>query len=695
MENTNIRMQGDRKMTEELETIDPQERFQELFKTEKYRQRISQMGVAGKTSLIVDFEDILIFDQRLAEELLEKPDEYLKRANDAAYAQLQTEDPEYAEKIADKQETVTVRIVRLLEAAQLRKLGSDHIGRLVMVEGIVVRSTSMRPMVMRAAFKCKRCGEITPISQTGQFLKAPFVCTNPSCGAKGLFDFVQEESTFIDSQDLRMQERPEDLPPGQLPRTLHIKLIGSEVVDVARPGDHVSIVGTVRAVSPTLPRVGKLRTFILHVDANSIEVLGKEPEIALPSPEEEEKIHELAKDPWIHRKIINSIAPSIYGYDHIKESIMYLLFGGVPKNLPDITIRGEMNALLIGDPGTAKSQLLQYVARLAPRGLYTSGRGTTAAGLTAAVIREKGGGMSLEAGALVLADKGIACIDEMDKMRPEDRVAIHEAMEQHTVSVAKGGIVATLNARTAILAAANPALGRYEPHRTVAENISLPVTILSRFDLIFVLRDVPNKESDGKMSEHILEMHRKGLSPVEPPIPLELLRKYISYAKGIKPVLTQEALQRLKDFYLAMRSASETEGSPVAITARQLESLVRIAEAKARVALRKEVLSEDAEAAINIMKRSLEEVGIDLSSYKIDIDLIMTGKPKSVRDKLQTVLSTLMQMEKETGIVEKTALLNELEAKYTIPTGEADRLIAQLLREGTIYEPREGYLKKT
>ena len=682
-------------MTEELETIDPQERFQELFKTEKYRQRISQMAVTGKTSLIVDFEDILIFDQRLAEELLEKPDEYLKHANNAAYAQLQTEDQEYAEKIADKQEIVTVRLVRLLEAEQLRKLGSDHIGRLVMVEGIVVRSTPVRPMVMRAAFKCKRCGEITPINQTGQFLKAPFVCSNPSCGTQGLFDFVQEESTFIDSQDLRMQERPEDLPPGQLPRTLHIKLIGSEIVDVARPGDHVSIVGTVRAISPTLPRVGKLRTFILHVDANSIGVLGKEPEIALPSPEEEEKILELAKDPWIHRKIMTSIAPSIYGYDHIKESIMYLLFGGVPKNLPDITIRGEMNALLIGDPGTAKSQLLQYVARVAPRGLYTSGRGTTAAGLTAAVIREKGGGMSLEAGALVLADKGIACIDEMDKMRPEDRVAIHEAMEQHTVSVAKGGIVATLNARTAILAAANPALGRYEPHRTVAENISLPVTILSRFDLIFVLRDVPNKEADGKMSEHILEMHRKGLSPVEPPIPSDMLRKYISYAKGIKPVLTQEAVQRLKDFYLAMRSASESEGSPVAITARQLESLVRIAEAKARVALRKEVLSEDAEAAITIMKRSLEEVGIDLSSYKIDIDLIMTGKPKSVRDKLQTVLSTLMQMEKETGIVEKTALLNELEAKYTIPTGEAERLITQLLREGTIYEPREGYLKKT
>ncbi|MCS7115601.1 MAG: minichromosome maintenance protein MCM [Nitrososphaerota archaeon] len=674
----------------ELEAIDPQERFLELFKTEKYRQRISQLAISGKTSLIVEFEDILTFDHRLANELLEKPETYLRHADNAAQNQLSIEAPEYAEK-----QKVTVRIVRLLEAAPLRKLGAAHIGKLVMVEGIVVRSTPVRPMVMKAAFKCRGCGNITYVDQTGSFLKAPFACSDPSCRRKGSFDFVQEESAFVDSQDLRIQERPEDLPPGQLPRTLHVKLVGSEIVDVARPGDHVSIVGIARAAAPSLPRVGKLRTFVLHLDANSIEVLGKEPEAALPSPEEEKQILELAKDPWIHRKIINSIAPSIYGYDHIKEAIMYLLFGGVQKTLPDITIRGELNVLLIGDPGTAKSQLLQYVARIAPRGLYTSGRGTTAAGLTAAVIREKGGGMSLEAGALVLADKGIACIDEIDKMRPEDRVAIHEAMEQHTVSVAKGGIVATLNARTAILAAANPSLGRYEPHRTVAENISLPVTILSRFDLIFVLRDVPNKELDSKMSEHILEIHRKGISPEEPPIPVELLRKYVSYAKGIEPVLTNDALRRIKDFYLTMRSVSETEGSPIAITARQLESLIRIAEARARACLRKEVLAEDAEAAINIMKRSLEEVGIDLSSYKFDIDIIMTGKSKSLRDKLHAVLSLLTEMEKETGYVEKAALLNRLEMEYKIPRNEAERLISQLQREGTVYEPRDGYIKKT
>jgi replicative DNA helicase Mcm len=678
-------------MARELATVDPQERFLEFFKKGKYRQKISQMAITGRESITVDFEELFAFDQRLAERLLEKPDDFLQHADNAVYAQLGIEDAEYAGKI----EKVIVRIEKLLGKEQLRKLGSKQMGKLVMVEGIVVRATPVRPMVMNAAFRCKRCGTINHVEQTGQFLRAPPVCQSPDCGREGPFEFVQDESTFIDSQDLRLQEKPEDLPPGQLPRTLNVKLVGSEIVDLARPGDHVSIVGIVRAFAPSRPGIGKLRVFILHLDANSIEVLGKEPESRPPSPEEEEKILALAKDPKVHRKIMDSIAPSIYGYDHIKEAIMYLLFGGVSKSLPDITVRGEMNALLIGDPGTAKSQLLQYVAKIAPRGLYTSGRGTTAAGLTAAVIREKGGSMSLEAGALVLADKGIACIDEMDKMRPEDRVAIHEAMEQHTVSVAKGGIVATLNARTALLAAANPALGRYEPHRTVAENISLPVTILSRFDLIFVLRDVPNREADAKMSEHILEIHRRGASPVEAQIEADLIRKYVSYAKTIKPRLSKEALKHLSEFYLAMRSASEAEGSPVAITARQLESLVRIAEARARVALRKEVSGDDAEAAIAIMKRSLEEVGIDLSSYKVDIDLIMTGKPKSVRDKLQVILSVLIEMEKETGMVEKAALVSELEVKHKIPRAETERMIWQLLREGTIYEHREGYLKKT
>jgi len=678
-------------MVEEVLMGGPQESFQDFLKLDKYRERISQMALAGETSFIVDFEDLITVDSALAERILEKPDEYLKHANQAAYAQLQIEEPEYAEKT----ESVTVRFRGLPQPMSLRHLGAEHIGRLVMVEGIIIRATPARPMVTRAAFKCKRCGEISYRDQATPFLRAPFACDSPSCRRKGPFDFLQEMSEFIDSQEIRIQERPEDLPPGQLPRWIDTKIFGRDLVDVARPGDDVSVIGIVRAAAPTVPKVGRLRTFRLHLDSNFIDVLSKEPEAVLISPQEEEKIFELARDPWAHRKILRSIAPSIYGYEYIKESIMYLLFGGVPKQLPDITIRGDMNLLLVGDPGTAKSQLLQYVAKVAPRGLYTSGRGSTAAGLTAAVLRERRGGMTLEAGALVLADKGVACIDEIDKMRPEDRVAIHEAMEQHTVSVAKGGIVATLNARTAILAAANPAFGRYDPYRTVAENITLPVTILSRFDLIFVLRDVPEKEVDAKMTEHILDLHRTGTPPVEAPISPELLRKYISYSRSVKPALTKEALERLKDFYLTMRSASETEGTPIAITARQLESLVRVAEARARAALRKEILAEDAEASIAIMKRSLGEVGIDVSSHKLDIDIIMTGKPKSLRDKLQVVLGTLIEMEKDTGMVERSALLEKLETESSILSGEAERLLGQMLREGTIYSPKEGYLKKT
>ncbi|MEM2913374.1 MAG: minichromosome maintenance protein MCM [Candidatus Bathyarchaeia archaeon] len=672
----------------------PIEKFHMIFKSTKYRNRIAQMALNASTSLVLDFEDVLMVDRHLADGLLEKPYELLGYANSAAFEQLQIEDPEYAEKI--KELGVIVRVRGIPRITPLRRLGSEHIGKLVMIEGIIMRATNVRPIVTIAIFRCKRCETKMEVLQSGAFLTLPFKCANPRCGKGGPFDFIQEESRFVDYQELRIQEYPEDIPPGQTPRSLDIRLLGKDVVDTARPGDRVYVIGVVGAESTSYPRTGRARAFTLYIDANFIDAAGKEAESLYISPEEEEQILKMAKDPLIHRKIVQSIAPSIYGYEHIKEAIMYLLFGGVPKYLPDINIRGEINILLIGDPGTAKSQLLRYVQRIAPRGLYTSGRGTTAAGLTAAVLPSPAGGMTLEAGALVLADKGIACIDEIDKMRPEDRVAIHEAMEQHTISVAKGGIVATLNARTAILAAANPALGRYDSYRTVAENISLPVTILSRFDLIFVLRDVPEKDYDAQMSEHLLRLHMKEAPPIEPPIPPDLLRKYVAYAKNnVRPVLTAEAMDRLKEFYLAMRSASEGEGSPIAITARQLESLVRIAEARARAALRNVVLVEDAEAAIAITRKSLEEVGIDVSSRKFDIDIIMVGKPKSMQDKLRAILNTLIEMERESGMVNRADLLEKLSSEYDIPKSEAEKLIAQMIREGTLYEPRGGYLKKT
>ena len=659
------------------------ELFRELFKTGKYRQRIAKMARDQSTSVVVDYEDIYALSPELARALQEKPAEVLAVAGEVAMEQLRIEEPEYAEGVRE----VTVRVSRLPDLLPIRRLSSTYIGKLVSIEGIVVRATPVRPLVVKATYRCLKCDQPVQASLRKPVPLPPQPKSCPYCRSRGPFELDEEKTEFIDYQEIRVQEKPEDLPPGQLPRWVNVRVVGSDLVDMARPGDRVVVTGVVRVAS-----LSGRRGLEMYIEANNIEVATREAEAVEISPEEEEEIRKLAEDPEIHDKIIRSIAPSIYGYEHIKEAIMYLLFGGVTKELPDVRKRGDIHVLLIGDPGTGKSALLQYVARIAPRGLYTSGRGSTAAGLTAAVIKESGGGMSLEAGALVLADKGVAAIDEIEKMRPEDRVAIHEALEQQTISIAKGGIVATLNARTAVLAAANPALGRYDPYRSVVENISLPITILSRFDLIFVIRDVPDKERDAHMAEHILETHRARETSLEPPIPPGLLRKYISYAKMIEPRLTDEAIQRIRDFYLQMRARSEEEGAPIAITARQLESLIRIAEARARAALRDYVTAEDAEAAINIMKRSLQEVGIDLETKRIDIDVIMTGKPKSLRDKLQLVLDAISRLDEGEGVAEED-LIHELEPEG-LSEADIKRLLGVLFRDGMIFEVRPGRYRK-
>ena len=676
------------------ELQNPEELFQDFlrsFRVEdeyKYRKRLGHVALSATTAIVVDFEDLIAYDADLARSILDKPDEYLEYLNRSAWAQLKIEDPEYAEII----KRLRVRFRKLPEKHMLRKIGAENIGRLLSIDGIIVRSTSVKPLLIKAAFQCRKCNAMTFVEQAGTMMRGPGVCAH--CRSK-VFEFMEKQSTFMNSQEIRIQERPEDLPPGQLPRAIDIRL-SEDLVDIARPGDRVSITGIARGQQEYAGRKARLRTFELLLDANYVDLVGKEVEVVEITPEDERKIKELAKDPFIHRKLIASLAPSIYGYGDIKEAVLYLLFGGVPKRLPDgVMIRSEINVLLVGDPGVAKSQLLQYVSRIAPRGLYTSGRGTTAAGLTAAVVREKSGGMVLEAGALVLADKGVACIDEVDKMRPEDRVAIHEALEQHTVSVAKGGIVATLNARAAVLAAANPSLGRYDPYRNITDNINLPVTLLSRFDLLFIMKDVPEADSDARMSEHILTLHRLKTTPEEPPLMPDLLRKYIAYAKRVDPSLSEEAATEIRQYYLKMRSMSGSTESPVVITPRQLEALVRLSEARARSFLRDHVEPEDARTIIRLMTLSLQDVGIDMTTGKMDIDVIMTGKPKSLRDKMQDVLSTFAELEKQLGIVEDQVLYQALSRKPDMSIDDSRRLVDQLVKEGILYSPKPGHLKRT
>jgi replicative DNA helicase Mcm len=546
---------------------------------------------------------------------------------------------------------------------------------------------------MRATFMCSVCGELNHLEQSGVTLQRPQKCL--ACDNRKSFELVPKESVFIDSQLVTIQERPEDLPPGQLPRSINVEL-KDDIVDIARPGDRITLTGFIKLI-PKFGRGGELRTFDLNIDASFCEVSGRESELLELSPEDEEAIQEIAKDPFIHQKLLNSIAPSIYGNDYIKEAVLYLLLSGVSKDLEDMKIRGDINVLLVGDPGTAKSQILSFAAKVAPRGLMTTGRGSTAAGLTAAVVKEGGtGNFVLEAGALVLADMGICCIDEIDKMREEDRGAIHPAMEQQIVPIAKGGIVATLNARCSILAAANPTLGRYNPYQTIGQNITLPVTILSRFDIIFILRDIPNSQIDSEIAGHILGLHRD-LAGLTPPLNIQLMRKFISYAKTIKPRITDPVVERFREFYVKMRNASVEggEASAIAITARQLESLVRLAEARARAHLRNEVTIEDAEGAINLMQKSLEQVGIDVTTGQIDIDILYTGKPRSLQNQLQKVLQIVSEMERVSGSVKETDLYDSLSTDYGINRSEGARLISVLMKDGTIYMPRPGYYRRT
>ncbi len=665
----------------------------------KYRRKISQMSIEKSLSLVIVFEDILSYDEDLASLLLERPREFLDAASSAVMEVMKVENPEYAA----QNEKFFVRIKSLPENLHIgiRDIRAIHIGKLVSVEGIVTKISPVKQQLVEAIFRCKTCGEETPVIQSGRGLDKPPSC--PRCETENRktsgFELLLDKSRFIDIQKFMLQEKPEELPPGQLPRSIEV-IVKNDLVDVIRPGDRVIVTGFIAVREDK--RLGKSAPpiFYPYIEANYIEVLTKENLDVEITPEDERKILELARRPDIRELIINTIAPSIYGYREIKTAIALLLFGGVPKIYPDgVRVRGDIHVLLIGDPGTAKSQLLRYVSSIAPRGIYTTGKGATAAGLTAAVVREKStGDFYLEAGALVLADGGVACIDEFDKMEARDRVSIHEAMEQQTVSIAKAGIVATLNARASILAAANPAFGRYLYNRPVTENIDLPVTILSRFDLIFVITDRPNKEYDKKLAEYVLDFHRQVYPEVlENTIPPLLLKKYIAYARRyVKPRLSEEAKEKLVKFYVEMRSRGENPDSPITITPRQLEALIRLAEAHAKMALGEIVTVEDAEAAIKLVEYFLRSVGVDVETRRIDIDIVMTGQPKSQRDKILMIIDLIKTMVEE-NMGEPVRIDDVINRAVERGLDEAfvRKVIEKLYESGELMEPRPGYIIKT
>jgi replicative DNA helicase Mcm len=336
--------------------------------------------------------------------------------------------------------------------------------------------------------------------------------------------------------------------------------------------------------------------------------------------------------------------------------------------------------------------MLKFCARIAPRGLYTSGRGSTAAGLTAAVVRDKTGIMMLEAGAVVLGDQGLVSIDEFDKMKPEDRSALHEVMEQQSASIAKGGIVATLNARTSILAAANPMYGKYDPFKNITENVNLPIPLLTRFDLIFVVRDIPTKERDMQIAKHIIRRNTSQGTDKKSVIEVDLLTKYLSYAKRGTPELTKEAETKILDYYLQMRNVESEE--MITVTPRQLEGIVRLSTARARLLMKDKVEEEDAERAIFLIQSMLQDAGVDVNTGKVDLG-VLQGKPRSEVSKMQLFMDILKGLEGDNKVpVEEKTFVKELEKSEKFTEEEARNYIRRMLREASIYESKPGHYNR-
>ncbi len=653
-------------------------KFEDFFSSDKYKDKIFEAleKYPDERSIVVDYIDLEMFYADLADLLLEKPEEVIKAAQKA----IRNIDP--LRKNAD----LNIRFENIRNNVPLRFLRSKYIGKFVAVDGIVRKTDEIRPRIMNATFECRSCMRLHEIPQRTSLISEPAICQE--CGGRS-FRLLQEESEFMDTQTTKLQEPLENLSGGEQPRQILI-VLEDDMVDELTPGDIVRITGQLKTV-----RDEKTKRFKNFIYGNYIEPLEQEFEELKIDPEDEKEIKRLAADPDVYNKIINSTAPSIQGYREVKEAIALQLFGGTPKELEDKTrIRGDIHILIVGDPGIGKSQMLKYVSKLAPRGIYTSGKGTSGVGLTAAAVRDELGGWSLEAGALVLGDRGNVCVDELDKMRPEDRSAIHEALEQQTISIAKAGIMATLNSRCSVLAAANPKYGRFDRIKPIAEQINLPSTILSRFDLIFVIEDKPDPERDKRLASHILSIHKDTSIPFE--IEPELLRKYIAYArKEIKPKLTQEAIRVLQEFYVGMRGGvDDEEDAPVPITARQLEALVRLSEASARIRLGHEVTDYDARRAILLQQKCLKQVGYDPETDKVDIDIVEGRTPKSDRDKFRIVTQTIKRLEDEfNGKAPKQMLMNELENEFNMDEDKANEVIRYLKRNGTIYEPKQGYFK--
>lgn len=665
------------------------ERFKE-FIDGHYKSELYDLIKQGKKSIVISFLDLVKFDHELTDELLENPEDTIRAAELAAE---QFDLPEDAKR-------VSIRFKDLPEGQKVRisSIRSKHLGKFLSVEGIVRQASDVRPQVTSAKFECAGCGNTISILQIDTKFKEPSRCT---CGWRGKFRLLLKD--LIDVQHLKIEEAPESLEGGEQPKRLSVfvkeDLVEPKMERKTAPGSKINIYGVVKEIPIQLKTGAQSVRYDLILEANNIEAIHEDYSEINITKEDEEKIKNFISDGKVFEKLVKAIAPSIYGHDRIKEALVLQLFGGVRKEKPDkTTIRGDVHVLLVGDPGSGKSALLQFISKAAPKARFVSGKGVSGAGLTASVVKDEFlKGWALEAGAIVLCNKGLCCIDELDKIDKEDTAALHSAMEQQIIPINKANIQATLSAETTLLAAANPKLGRFDPYTPIASQIELPVTLINRFDLIFTIRDIPSKERDEKIAMHVLETSQKE-EIYQTEVTPEFLRKYTAYAKQkIKPKMTKAAINEIKDFYVQLRNSGKADDEgirPIPISARQLEGLVRLAEASAKVRLDEKITKEDAKTAIDLLRHCLMQVGFDPETGQIDIDKISTGITASTRSKIISIKEIILNFDSR-GIkqIPLEEIISEAALKG-IEEGKVEEAINQLKKSGDIFEPKRGFISK-